>query len=150
GLRPAGALAHARSAAKGATGHLAEFFSQASQSQGRADREPDQSHRGGHARAEGSRRGAGQGGGGQSVGAIDSGSPRGYRRLQSADSGGGRSASRFFHLWLSAWSGTGDGATAAGGVRFAAGALSKRRRDANLVGDRTRDGKQWQKQLGSF
>src|SRR6266704_1708426 len=89
---------HAGSAANGATGHLAEFFSQASQSQGGADREPDQSHRGGHARAEGSRRGGGQGGGGQGVGAIDSGSPGGYRRLKSADSGGGRSASRFFHL----------------------------------------------------
>src|SRR2546430_16311707 len=39
---------------------------------------------------------------------------------------------------------------AAGGVRFAAGALSKRRRDANLLGYRPSDGKQWQKQLGSF
>src|SRR2546429_5279094 len=48
------------------------------------------------------------------------------------------------------WSGSGDGATAAGGVRFAAGALSKRRRDANLLGYRPSDGKQWQKQLGSF
>src|SRR2546430_5767718 len=38
----------------------------------------------------------------------------------------------------------------AGGVRFAAGALSKRRRDANLLGYRPSDGKQWQKQLGSF
>src|SRR2546429_3299295 len=42
----------------------------------RSDREPDQSHRGGHARAEGSRRGGGQGGGGEGVGATDSGSPR--------------------------------------------------------------------------
>jgi len=41
-----GALAHAGIAAKGATGHLAEFFSQASHSQGGADRKPpDQSHR---------------------------------------------------------------------------------------------------------
>jgi hypothetical protein len=66
------------STAKGTTRHLAEFFSQASQSQGGVDRGPDQSHPGGHARAEGSPRGGRQGGGREGVGAIDSGSPRGY------------------------------------------------------------------------
>ena len=58
-LRSAGALAHAGSTAKGATGHLAEFFPQASLSQGGVDRESDQSHRRGQGGAEGSRRGRG-------------------------------------------------------------------------------------------
>src|SRR2546429_4165084 len=47
------------------------------------------------------------------------------------------------------WSGSGDGATAAGGVRFAAGALSKRRRDANLLGYRPSDGDRKSTRLNS-
>src|ERR1700737_4273729 len=104
----------------------------------------------GHSGHSGSSGDRGQEYGGESDRAIDRQSGPGRCGFSREDQGGGGCASRFFHLWLAARSGCGDGPAFVGGVWLATRALGQRRGSANVHGDRAGDGEQREKAVGPF